>query len=97
MPPVVPGPSLIAIHEGITDLREALARVPVAAAESSSGSSGGEGSERERRQQQEAAWAELRSVRQSVSVCVWKQADPCAHPFHAVAKSYRASHKPPPF
>jgi len=60
MPPVVvPGPSLIAIHEGITDMREALARVSPAP-ESTSRDAGG-GSERQRQQQQqEAAWAELR-------------------------------------
>lgn len=55
LPPMVPGPSLIAIHEGITDVREALGRVHVANGDAV-------GSEREWQQRQEAAWAELRSV-----------------------------------
>lgn len=52
MPAVVPGPSLIVIHEGIRDVREALARVPIP--------DGGEEEGERRARQQEAAWADLR-------------------------------------
>lgn len=93
MPPVVPGPSLIAIHEGITDVREALGRVQIADSEVGS-------SARERQLQQEAAWAELRSVSVSRSATRgcrrWKvQGRVHSHPTHRLLNTIASQgHQP---